>query len=783
MAHKATGIPQTPTPPLELLTVQNLRWYLHGDPLIDQVSFSLYSGQRIGLIGSNGCGKSTLLRLLAGQLLPGEGRIRKTPGARLILLPQDFSSPAQKTVLQTARQSLRYLYELEALLRQEEERLAGGEDRLDTYQALIEQFEQAGGYRAEHNLEKILSRLGFHPADYARATTSLSGGERARLELATALASHADVLLLDEPTNYLDLSTRHRLANMLATFKGGLMMASHDRALLDTVCTHIAHLSKGRLELSRGNYRRYASQRELLTRSNQKRAKERRKDEERIRETVAQLQSWGTAKAQRHRKRLERRMKVADGAPSPTGVPTFRATEGPTLRGPVATATHLTKRWGSTFWVDDVAFRIEAGDKIALLGPNGSGKSTFLKLIGGELDSDDPGTEFHWHPDGKLAYFDRERGLNPGTPLLEQLEQTISKERARTLLALVGIEKRRWRSPPEMLSGGERARVALANVMATEASLLLLDEPTNHLDLAAIEQLERALVDLRAAVLFITHDQRLVERVATRIWTLREGDLLEFRGGIDGFFNDRLRINRESNLVLETDDEVRVPPSPRQELEGLEEELVALEVKLEDPTRLTPRDTARLQRCRRDLLERLEPLYDSLLSPPRPTFKVVEPGVTLWADRTPGGLAVIAPPPVAVDVLYQQDIAHLQLEEPSESCLLPWARNAIVRATVRIAFYALGARIVQIQSTRDLKDTLLKPAGHDWWLLSRQDFEALEGWEKPGAVAKRRRLYHHPDWEAWASWRRWVARREQHRDSTCAYGRSHLQELTDRPIE
>jgi ATP-binding cassette subfamily F protein 3 len=751
---------------LELLTVQGLSWYLHGEPLLDKVSLTIRAGERIGLVGSNGSGKSTLLRLLAGQLQPDEGQVRRTPGVRLELLRQDPGSSKQKTVLEAARQGLWHVHELETLLRLEEERLAGDEDRLENYQALLEQFEQAGGYRAEHNLEKTLGHLGFGPADFSKPTASLSGGELARLGLATALASQADVLLLDEPTNHLDLTTRRQLANVLAAFNGGLMLASHDRALLDTVCSHTAQLSGGRLELSRGNYQRYLSQREHTARGHQKRAKEHQKDEARIRETVAQLRSWGTAKAQRHRKRLERQAPVVSATPSTGSTTAFQTPALPALRGPVVTAKHLSKRMGSEVLLKDVSLRIEAGDKIALLGPNGSGKSTLLKLMSGELASDDPRTELRWHPDGKLVYFDQEwHGLEPAIPLLEQLSRTVSKERARMLLALAGIAKTRWFSPPEQLSGGERARAALALVMASEASLLLLDEPTNHLDLTTIEQLERTLVDDRAAILFVSHDQRLVERVANRIWTLREGDLLEFRGGIAGFFNERLRITKEPVAPPKSEQETIEPASPTQKLEILEEELVAVEKKLRDPTLLTPRDTARLQKKRQELLEMLWPLYDSLFSPPRPTFKVVEPGVTLLADRVAEGLSVTAPSLVKIGVLFRHGVAHLQLEEPSQSCLLSWARNAIVKATVRLAFYALGASVVQIQSTHDLSDSWLKPAGHDWWLLSRSDFEVLEGWRRPAGVAKRRRLYHHPDWKEWVLLRQWVARRDRYRGS------------------
>ena len=553
--------------------------------VLTDVSFVLRTGERVGLVGRNGAGKTTLLRLLAGELTPTEGRVVRSPGVEVAYLRQGgIAAGSDKTVWEAAAEALAKVKGLERDLRELEKNL-DSEEALAQYARATTLFETAGGYGAETALEKAL--LEFNFTTPTQPVTELSGGERTRLALVRALTTSPDVLLLDEPTNHLDLATKRTLADKLVKFPGALLVASHDRALLDKVCTHIAYLDKGRLELYRGTYTRFRERQAQQGGTALKKARESAKERARLQEAQRRLQRWGTPKAQRQRKSLERRLEPFVGAPSPEPSPTL-SLDARKARGTLLKAEHLGKSYEGKQVVEDVALRLEAGDKLALVGPNGSGKSTLLKLLAGELESDDPRVQYHWHKDAKLRVVDQQtKSVTEEASSFDQLTQYVSEPRAYQLLALVGIPEAAWTTLPATLSGGERARLGVALLIASEANVLLLDEPTNDLDIATIETLEDTLASTKAAILFITHDESLVEVVATRVASLEEGRLLEYRGGIAGYFAGRLRVEEvvpevaAGQVEKEEDLEVR--------LERLEDEGMALEHQLFDPLALTER--------------------------------------------------------------------------------------------------------------------------------------------------------------------------------------------------
>ena len=559
MSHAFAGLPSQPLIlfSLELvvehLRTVNLSFSRDGRDLLCDVSVTLRSGERVGLLGANGVGKTTLLRVLAGALTPTEGRVLRSPGVRLAYLSQD-GSEMRGSLLEVASTALEHVRSLERELRLEETRLASGDD-LERYAQLTAQFEAAGGYEAEAALEKMLLEFGFATEQFGRSVASLSGGERARLGLVTALASRPDMLLLDEPTNHLDLFARRKLGERLKALSGALLLVSHDRALLDAVCTHVAYLEKGELILHRGNYSAFRARRDTARRGAVKRAKESAKETARLSASAQSLESWGTEAAQRQRRGLERRLEP---------VPTVLEEKTPSLnlhpaaaRGTLASAKHLSKRFGGRIVLADVALRLEAGDKIALLGPNGSGKTTLLKMLAGVTESDDPRVEMVWQPTTRRRLFNQvTRGVTDDETPLEQLERYVSSARARQLLALVGLPVETWEKLPDTLSGGERARLGLALLVAGEANLLLLDEPTNDLDIAMTELLEDTLASTEAALLFVTHDERLVESVATRVWSLEAGELVEYRGGLQGYLKGVRRLESGLERVPQSSEEI-----------------------------------------------------------------------------------------------------------------------------------------------------------------------------------------------------------------------------------
>ena len=519
---------------MELLRADNLNFRYGAADTLRGVSLGLQTGQKLGLVGPNGAGKSTLLRLLAGELKPEEGRVLRAPGLRVGVLRRFRPG---RTLWEASESALEHVRSLERALREEEARLGAGEDRLTAYGELVEAFEAAGGYRAEEGLRASLAALGFGEARYDQEVSTLSGGEGARLALAVLLAEGADVLLLDEPSNGLDLTMRRALTQRLTKTKSAFILASHDRALLDAVCTHTAWLEQNRLTLHRGGYSSALEQRGQMLRSQEKKNRERDKELARLSQTRARMAGWNTPAAARGRKAVERRVAGLEGelGLSPSSKPAELRLKTERTRGTLLAAEHLSKTYGEQAVVKDASLRVHAGDKLALVGPNGSGKSTLLELLTGELESDNPKSRLDWGRDTRVAVFDQQsRGLSDDLDLLAGLTRYVSEGRARGLLSLVGFRGEDVGKVPAELSEGQRARAGLALLMAVEANLLILDEPGEGLDIAMIGLLEEALADTKAAFVLVSHDEALVEGVAERVLTLDGGILKEFRGGLAG---------------------------------------------------------------------------------------------------------------------------------------------------------------------------------------------------------------------------------------------------------
>ncbi len=717
MLHSLKGV--------EHLRGEDLSFVLHGRDVLRNVTMTLRSGERVGLLGANGAGKTTLLRILAGELAPSEGRLVRSPGVWLAYLSQ-AGSKMTGSLFEAASAALEHVHTLERELRSEETRLASSGD-MERYAQLTAQFEAAGGYEAEAALEKTLLEFGFAPERFGQSVTSLSGGERARLGLATALAARPEILLLDEPTNHLDLFARRTLAARLSAYPGALLLAAHDRALLDAVCTHVVYLEGGEVTLYRGNYSVFRARQEGARRGALKRARESAKETARLQTSAQRLRSWGTEAAQRQRKSLERRLEL---------VPTFLEEKTPSLnlrpaaaRGTLASAKHLSKKFGDRVVLDDATLRLEAGDKVALLGPNGSGKTTLLNILAGVTESDDPRVELVWHPTTRTKLFDQHtRGVAAGEAPLAQLERYVSSARARQLLALVGLPPETWEKPPDTLSGGERARLGLALLVAGEANLLLLDEPTNDLDLAMTELLEASLASTEAAVLFVTHDERLAESVATRVWSLDGGKLVEYRGGLQGYLKGVRRLEPEPEQAPQSLDEAEADEDV---LERLEDERVKLETRLLDPLRLGERERDRAEARLRELFNELSEHYNAALPPPLPRYRAASRGVVVTTNGFANGRADFATnASFALRLLLPPGAStgHVTVLETEGACSLAWARVAALAALVRIAVEHLDVKTLQLQSANDLSRAGFEPAGENWWLLSLSRYEKALGY-------------------------------------------------------
>lgn len=708
------------------------------------MSLSLRAGEKVGLVGRNGAGKSTLLALLTGQLAPDEGRVVRAPGLRVAYVPQGGGA-LRGTVWEVAAGALAHVRELEAALRGEEVRLSRGEDRLEAYGALLEAFERAGGYTAEAALRAHLAQVGLGDANEARGAETLSSGERVRLALVRALAERPDVLLLDEPSLYLDLPARRWLAGALAAHPAALLLASHDRALLDAVTTHTLHLHGGQLTRYRGPYSRFRAQSEHASlraaRETRRRARERALLAQRLRAQPT---------AERRKAVAQRLARLAGGAEvTPArAAPLALGTEAPRPREVLVEARHLRAERGGRTLLADAHVRLYAGDKLAVVGANGSGKSTLLRLLAGEAASEHPEGTVRYARGVRLALFDQQtRGLEDGVPLSEHLTRFVSEPRARSLLALAELSSA-WDALPETLSGGERARAALALVMATEANVLLLDEPSEHLDAATTERLEAALQGTEAAVVLVTHDAALVEGVAERVLAIQDGELTEYRGGLAGFFAGTRRLEPDLPELAAPDPEEAEDPEAA--LGRLEDEALAIEDRLADPTRLTERDRERLRRRLRELTHERSERYDARLPPPGPAYRTAHAGVAVWTDGLGAPVVLESGAGLTVRLFREAAAGHLAFNPPPGRCVLPWARAAVLRGAVRLAFEHLGLRVVQLQVGADertgsfteaLAAAGFQSAGEGWWLLDRDRYERLAGYVRgpPHARFRKRR--------------------------------------------
>jgi len=730
---------------VELLRADDLHLALEGKEVLRGASLSLQAGQKVGLVGRNGSGKSTLLRLLAGLQTPADGRVVRSPGLRVGYASQSGAELGRGTVWEAGQRALGSVRALEATLREEEARLARGEGDLARYGELLTLFEARGGFEAEAQLTPTLERFGFGEGRLSEPVGTLSGGERARLALALALAAQPDVLLLDEPSNHLDLPTRRSFTAALAASPGALLLASHDRALLDAVTTHTAHLEGGQLTLYRGSYKRFREARAHAAVGAARRLRTQARE-------VTRLAEAARHPAGRRNRTLQARLARLEGIQEtpPQQARALTLTAAP-RRGPLLDAQHLRFTVDGREVVRDASLRIHAGEKLALVGPNGSGKSTLLGLLAGTLESEHPQARLHAARDAKLALFDQQgRGLTPGVPLRVQLARFVSEPRGRSLLALVDLSNA-WESPPETLSGGERARAGLALLTATEANLLLLDEPSEHLDVEMVEKLEAALLDTDAAVVLVSHDAALVESVAERVLSLEEGELKEYRGGLEGFLAGRLRLEPDLPEPIQLTEAPE--PDPEGELERLEGERLELERVLEDPLLLTERDRLRLTGRWREVLERLSELYDARLPPPGPAYETVEAGVRVFTDALVRPVEVSSTPGLTVRLLTSEEprVGHLVLLEAEDRCTLPWARRAVLRGTVRLAFEHLGFHALQTQTEESLAGAGFQDAGGGWWVLSRADYERNEGYVRP---KRRKRRLAFPSGQGWAARRR-----------------------------
>lgn len=520
---------------LTLLSFSNVDVEFGATALLRDVTVTIAAGDKWGIVGRNGTGKTTLFRLITGALAPTRGQVSRVSGTRVSLLEQhrDFGSAA--TVWEAAAGEFADLLALERSLAEQAVALGAdaSEAALERYGHDFERFEREGGYTVAPRVDAVLHGLGFDPAAArTQPLTTLSGGERGRLGLARQLVTPADVLLLDEPTNHLDLETTQWLEQYLGETSATVVVISHDRAFLAAVVDHVLHIEDGTATPYAGDYAAFIAQHAERRLTQQRVAGRQRKvvakEEDYIRRNIA---GQNSRQAKGRRKRLERLPRLSPpSGPDDTMAVSFAVRE----RGgdQVLDARNVRIDVEDRTLLRDFTGRISRGDRVGLIGPNGAGKSTLIAgIVGdrpaaaGELRLGGSITVAHYRQD--LSQVPLDRTLYE---IINDLRPLWTRGQIQGHLGRFGFSGDEVLRRANTLSGGERARVALAMAMLSGANLLIFDEPTNHLDVESIEALEDAVEQYPGTVLLVSHDRALLRALATRVWVLHDRRIVAFDG-------------------------------------------------------------------------------------------------------------------------------------------------------------------------------------------------------------------------------------------------------------
>ncbi|HRT30832.1 MAG TPA: ABC-F family ATP-binding cassette domain-containing protein [Anaerolineae bacterium] len=517
---------------MALLTASNLSKFFGAEQILADVSFEVHPGDRIALVGLNGCGKSTLLEIVAGRLEPDAGSVHRARHLRLGYLPQHPDFDGAGTLWEALETVFEGLLEQAQELRALEQRMASGDETaLERYGAVLEAFDAAGGFTYEARIGQVLGGLGFAREEFETPIAHLSGGEKTRALLARLLLEEPDFLLLDEPTNHLDIEGIEWLEEQLRTWKGALIIVAHDREFLDAVATRVWELAFTRLETYRGNYTAYTEQR-AARRQQQQAAYE--AQQEHIARTEEYIHRYMAGQRSTQAKGRLRRLEREERYERPQEAQRIRLDLHTGLRSGNLVLGLYDLQAGyepGAPLVTVAEAEIHRGERVALVGPNGAGKTTLLRTI---LQTLPPlGGRVRIGAAVCMGYFAQvQADLDPRLTVLETLGKAgmdlLSEGRA--FLARYGFRGDEVFKEIGVLSGGERARVALALLALQRANFLLLDEPTNHLDLPSQETLQEVIAHFPGTVLLVSHDRYLIRQLATHVWAIADGAVHIFEG-------------------------------------------------------------------------------------------------------------------------------------------------------------------------------------------------------------------------------------------------------------
>lgn len=531
--------------------------YPNSEPLVD-VSFEVGAGERVGLIGANGAGKTTLFKIVMGEIEATSGDIFKPAGARIAYLSQEFEFDPANTVHDELLSTFDEAHAIKHALHVVQHDLEHAQpDDLDALLKKLDRlqrdFEHADGYGLERKVDKMLPDIGFTDETAQRLVSTFSGGWQMRIGFGKLLLREPQLLLLDEPTNHIDIETIEWLEGYLKKQTIPMMVVSHDRRFLDRICTKIVELERGTATVFSGNYSGYVTFKEEM-RSAQQAAFDRQQEEiERQQVFVDRFRASATRSTQaKSREKQLDKIELVDAPLSELATLEFRFPEGIRSGKDVAEIKNLVHAYDDNIIFMDANLSIARGDKIAILGPNGSGKSTLLRLLTGQEKPMDGSAKLGDH-NIVPAYFEQNQAeaLDMEKTVLETIAEQVHNWKDSQIRGLLGrflFSGDTVFKKVKDLSGGEKARLALAKLLTQPANFFILDEPTNHLDIPAKETLENALQKVDGTVVVVSHDRYFLSQVANKIVEIRDGTFKVFHGGYDYYLQ---KVEEEQQRILE----------------------------------------------------------------------------------------------------------------------------------------------------------------------------------------------------------------------------------------
>ena len=514
-----------------MISTSNISLRVGKKALFEDVNIKFTEGNCYGLIGANGAGKSTFLKILSGQLEPTSGDVIITPGQRLSFLQQDHFKYDQYTVLDTVIMGNKRLYEI----MKEKEAIYMKEDFTDEdgikAAELEGEFANMNGWEAESDAESLLNGLGIEPDLHYAQMSSLLGAQKVKVLLAQALFGNPDILLLDEPTNHLDLDAIAWLEEFLINFENTVIVVSHDRYFLNKVCTQIADIDYGKIQLYAGNYDFWVESSQLIV----KQMKEaNRKKEEKIKELQEFIRRFSAnaskSKQATSRKRALEKIELDDIRPSSRKYPYIDFRPFREIGNEVLTVEHLSKTIDGEKILDDISFILGREDKAALVGPNERAKTVLFKILSGEMEPD--GGSYKWGLTTSQAYFPKDNSaeFDNDDTIVEWLTQYSPEKDVTYVRGFLGrmlFAGEDGVKKVKVLSGGEKVRCMLSKMMISGANVLMLDEPTDHLDMESIDALNRGMIKFPGVMIFSSRDHQIVQTTANRIMEIINGKLVD----------------------------------------------------------------------------------------------------------------------------------------------------------------------------------------------------------------------------------------------------------------